>query len=231
MPTPPRPAPRRRRWKIAALVLLGLLAGGGFAFWRALRYEPTFYVASLNVPVYRATESTQQLEGEVRRLERQIQTDESWSTTITDEQLNGWLALELPRHAGRRLPDGLYDPRVVIDAERIRLAARYERDGIETVLSVELTVETTDEPNRIGLRVGRVRAGALPAPLERWIDQAPPVSTDRELPVAWRRDAKGPMLLVDWPARSSAWPGRRLTIETIELGAGRITLGGTSRPE
>jgi len=228
MPITPRASKRRSSWTIIALVLLGVAVGALVAFWRALLFEPAFYRQALDVAAYRQAAASDELEQAVRQLHDRVQHERSWEQIFTDEDLNAWLATELPRQDSRLLPSGVSEPRVVIEPGRVRVAARYEVGGLSTVVSLECEVFQGEEPNVVGLRIGRVRAGAVPIPLDRWVEQATAAARRSNLPI--RIDAAGdaPVVLITVPAQSEAWPDRRLTLQRVELLLGRVILGGRS---
>lgn len=236
MPSVPRHAPRAtprpaRRWPVVALVLIGVIVGMLFAFWRALRYEPDFYRQALNVPSYREIERSTTLERQVETLQAQVRTDATWQQVFTEEELNAWLAVQLPERYSHLLPAGMSDPRVVIDERRVRFAARYESGGVTAVLSLEIEVSLADEPNGIRLRIVRARAGAVPVPLEKWIDQATVAARRSELPLRIESVDGVPVIDLTVPSETTAWPDRRLVLERLELSHGRLTLGGRSEPK
>lgn len=236
MPSVPRHAPRAtsrpaRRWPVVALVLVGVIVGMLFAFWRALRYEPDFYRQALNVPSYREIERSTTLERQVETLQAQVRTDETWQQVFTEEELNAWLAVQLPERYSHLLPSGMSDPRVVLDERRVRFGARYESGGVTAVLSLEIEVALADEPNGIRLRIVRARAGAVPVPLEKWIEQAAVAARRSELPLRIESVDGVPVIDLTVPSETTAWPDRRLVLDRLELSQGRLTLGGRSEPK
>ncbi len=48
-----------------------------------------------------------------------------WSAVFTDEQINGWLAADLPEKFPQLLPPEIQDPRVVFAPGQLQLACRY----------------------------------------------------------------------------------------------------------
>lgn len=224
--------PRRRsRWSIVLLVLLGLCLGAGIAFWRALTYEPDFYRSARDIPAYRQESASQELEQTVRNLHDAVNRDSTWEQVFRDEDLNAWLATELPRQHARLLPTGVSEPRVAIGTERVRLAARWTAGSVSTVVSLECDVFRTPTPNEVGVRVRRVRAGAVPLSLDRWLDELKKAAQKSELPLRVESSDGSPTFFVTIPAKSTPWPRRRLTLDRLELSDGRITLGGRSEPK
>lgn len=217
--------------RITLLLAAGVLVGVLFGVWRAVSYEPDFYRDALAVADYRKAAESEELKTEVRELQERVQKEPTWETEYTDEQVNAWLAVELPREYPQFLPPELADPRVSIDSERIRVAGRYVGGKISAVVSIELQVGLGESPNELELRIRRARAGAIPVPLEKWIEEARKAARRSNAPVEISLDDQTPVVRWKVPQKSSAWPGRKLVVERVELSDGKLKVKGRSEPE
>lgn len=160
-----------RRWikrlTIAATFLL--LVGGIVAWWllRQTQHVPEFYTrATAQLPEETAAAS-RRLQADVKRLQEDAAKVGFWDADFSDDEINAWLVEELPRIFPQLLARGASDPRVVIEDGRIRAAVRYKDRRIDTVISCEVQVALTEQPNMLALKVNGLKAGALPLPLSR----------------------------------------------------------------
>jgi hypothetical protein len=158
-------------------------------------------------------------------LRSDIEKEGRWHAIFTAEQINGWLAVDLPENFPDALPESFRDPRVEIRPDRMTLACRLKQSGTTTV--VTLTVEPyLPEPNLLALRIRNARAGLLPMPLTSVLDAISEAAGQIGFPLDWQRADGDPVALI-----STAPPdqdGKLVRIETIQLGDGEIYLAGTT---
>src|SRR3954447_18187908 len=88
-----------------------------------------------------------------------------WEISLTADEINGWLATELPAKFPRLLPVGISEPRGAIDGDTFHIAVRYNRGNVDTVLSLSGEAYLTAHTNEIAIRLDRARAGLVPIPL------------------------------------------------------------------
>ena len=155
---------------IVALFILSVLAGSAaFVLYSASRHEPQFYKQALQVEPERQREAGDELEKNVLELHNTARNEGRWEAVFTAEQINGWLAADLPEKFPHILPEGTDEPRVSINSDRIKIACRYQNGKVNTVVSFDLIVNLTSDTNTLAVRVSRVRAGALPVPLKQFL--------------------------------------------------------------
>lgn len=158
---PSQPAPRRRLrrlglWAAAAAacaaVTLGLL----------LRHEPAFYRGLAAGGGAAAEQRARRLVTRLSALHADFVRPGPWEAVLAGDEINAWLATDLPRNHPRLLPAGLTEPRVAIGPRRLRAAARVG-PLLGGVASVEAEVVLRGV-NQLGIAVTDARLGALPLP-------------------------------------------------------------------
>src|SRR5436305_727069 len=124
-----------RRITIAggAIVLVGVFAAVGLYF--ALRQVPSYYRQALAGNSEQRREQAQAFERQALNLNNNLQHAGRWEVRFTDDEINAWLA-DLPKNFPKGLPPNISQPRLSIEAGRLRLAFAYDRGDISTVLSV-----------------------------------------------------------------------------------------------
>lgn len=217
-----------KRLRIAALIGCGLLLvialGLGGLYW-ALKHEPEFYRDAVRLDRSFQKQASDQMLQRAAALRSDVEKEGRWKALFTAEQINGWLAVDLPENFPDALPESFRDPRVEIRPDRMTLACRLKQGGTTTV--VTLTVEPyLPEPNLLALRIRNARAGLLPMPLTTVLDAISEAAGQIGFPLDWQRADRDPVALI-----STTLPdqdGKPVQIETIQLGDGEIYLTGTT---
>ena len=219
-----------------ALVLVVLLTAGVAilltAAYRATQQVPDFYQHALARQPQEQKAAADQLERQVLELHNEARRPGRWEARFSQEQINGWLAADLPTKFPGALPDGVSDPRVAIDPNHMQLAVRYDQGDVSTVLSMAGDAYLTDRPNEVAVHIDHVRAGAVPVPLSQFLDQIAERFLDAGLPLRWTEQEGDPVALVTLPLDREEFKGKQLQIERLEICDGEIVVSGrTEGPE
>ena len=209
----------------AAALAVVLLAWGGY---RAARYEPPFYRQVLEADPARQAELGNQLEQAVLDLHNHSRQIGRWEAEFTDEQLNGWLAVDLPAKFPEMLPPQVQDPRIVIESQRARFACRVTSEAVSTVVSFTLELHLTDERNTLAIRISKVRAGALPVPLRQFLDPISTAANNSRIPLRWSQTDGDPVALLTIPGKHEEFTEGEVLLDTIELREGSVYLAGST---
>ncbi|MHB8865212.1 MAG: hypothetical protein ACYC6N_22770 [Pirellulaceae bacterium] len=219
----------RKRWRVAALAALGGVAilGIAWAAWRgALCCVPNFYAEAVAVPASAYQESGEALERNVLALHHEVQEKAVWSTVITDDQVNGWLAVDLPEKFPQLLPAEIQDPRVAFQTDRLQLACRFSSPQWTSVVSVALEVRLAEEPNTLAVRIRGARAGLIPLPLTRLLDHITAAAQRVDVPLRWAQVEGDPVAMVTIVELSPLEDGTQPQLERIEVREGELHLVG-----
>ena len=212
-----------------------LLAAGAvalvavFVLWIAFaasRRAPEFYRQALAASPEALAEDGQQFERTALDLHNQLQHDGHWQACLTQEEINGWLATDLPAKFPKALPAGVSQPRIAIDDGQFRVAARYQQDGIDTVLSLSGEAYLTAQPNELALRLDQARAGLVPLPLAQLIDDISAWAARQHLPLRWTEVRGAPVALFRLPAEWDDDGNRDFLLDHLELTPGKLLLAG-----
>jgi hypothetical protein len=211
------------------LVTLAALTGVGLLLaYRATQQVPEFYDHALQVEVDKQQQAGEVLERQVLELHNEVRESGRWEAVFTDQQINGWLAYDLPEKFAELLPEEVSDPRVAIDPRRAQVACRFKSPRFRAVVSVDLEVHLTEEPNVLAVRIHQARAGMLPLPLKRFLDEISAQARRADVMVRWSQSDGDPVALVTVPTRHEGYPQRELHLETVELRDGEVFLAGRS---
>lgn len=216
--------------RIGSVLFLFALAAACVAYWalRQTRSVPEFYrLAHAAVPDNPA-EASQQLEDRVEQLQADVRKTGKWQAEFTDDEINAWLLTILPEEFPNLMPVGASDPRVVIADDKLRVAAKYRNKRIDTVVSLDLRVEITPQPNMLAVRLENLRAGALPLPVARFAKGISREASRSDLEVLWDKESleEGPVALVTIPSEHDRFVESPVIIESVRLRDGVLALSG-----
>jgi hypothetical protein len=201
-----------------ALGVLGLLL-----VW-AVQHEPTFYREALDRSFEDRRRASDELLENATALASRARQSGTWRALFTAQQINGWLACDVPRNHPDLLPAEISAPCVAIDDHHVRIACRRETGGVDVVLSLELEVHLT-APNQFSVRFRRARAGAVPLPLASILDRITSAAHDLDLRLRWMQAGGDPVAVISVPP-PRADEETRLSIDTLRLAGGELYLAG-----
>lgn len=219
----------KKRYRTLVYFLLGMLAALAlvlFGLYQALVAVPGEYREVVEAEPEVQRQGSDELLQQASALASDLRQQRDWEAWFTEEQVNGWLAVDLVENHPDSLPDGISDPRVTLREKAISLFCRMRRGGTETVLT--LVVEPyLDEPNVLGLRFHKARAGILPLPLGSIVEQFEKAARDLELHLTWRQTDGDPVALITIPATFD--DDRILRLEHIEVRDGEFYAAGSGK--
>jgi hypothetical protein len=204
---------------VGALVTLASFACVYLALWR----EPQFYreIVAQQLP----SDSGQRFERVVLDLHNQAQRIGRWEARFAQDEINGWLAIDLPTKFPGLLPDEISEPRVTIGDDKFFIAARYRSHGVATVVSVTGEAYLTPQSNEVALRVIGAHAGALPIPIARFLTDATQHAARAGWSLRWGEQGGSPVVLLRLPLDHDDRQ-RQLLVDQLRCVRGEITLAG-----
>src|SRR5438128_2646719 len=119
-----------RRLLITAFAAALLAVLSLWCLYQASRRAPDFYRQALAESSAAQADDGERFERTALYLHNQLQHAGRWEARITQEQINGWLATDLPAKFPHALPSGVSEPRIAIDDGVLRIALRYQRGGV-----------------------------------------------------------------------------------------------------
>ncbi len=211
-------------WLLLALLILAV-AGGGLLYVASQRV-PQFYTDALKADPQGQRQASDEMLQRTSELISDVRRPGRWQALFTDEQINGWLAVDLVENHPNALPATLKDPRVVITTEGITVGCRLRQSGFESVGSLTIEPYLT-EPNVAALRIRSARAGAVPMPLGEVLRRISEAAARLDFPIRWQQADGDPVAVVTVPS-STREHNVSVHIDTLRLGDGEILFGGTT---
>ena len=219
-----------RKWLLVAtavVVVLLLVAACVFlALYRASTRVPEFYQrAMLADPAGQKAGSDQMLQ-RTTALVSDVKKPGRWQALFTQEQINGWLAVDLVQNHAASLPADVSDPRVEIEPDRVTFACHVRQPQWQGVLSLTVDVYLSG-PDTVALRFRKARAGTMPLPMDRVLAQLSEAARSANWKVQWRQVDGDPVALI--PIEPPRKDRSTVQIDTLSLRKGEIYVAGTTK--
>jgi len=202
----------RRSFLVGAGVFAVLIVGFFGGLWLLLGYEPRQYTRLLN-PIDQQSLRSQEFIKTSSSLYSQTEEGGPFSATFTEDQVNAYLAEGVHKAglADKLFPEGISEPRVAFEAERIRVSFRYRSALINTVVSASLKVWLPGgEPNLLAIQLESFRAGLIPISAQWLLEQISEVARMKDVEVNWYRYEGRPVAVLRFQA-DKAKPTIKLT--------------------
>lgn len=232
-----------RHWikRIAVSTLIVVAIGLSFSWWavRQTRHVPEFYqratsIGQATMPasgrIVMQTHSGSGMSLTDPDADSSALEGKSWNAVFTVKEINDWLSKELPTSFPQLLAQGATDPRICIEDGHVLAAARYKTQRLDLVISCELAVELTEEPNMLALRVKYLRAGALPIPLSSFLTGISKEAAKGDVDIRWDDTEAGPVALVKVPSEHPRYVTSPVLVESVDLVDGALVLSGNTGP-
>jgi uncharacterized protein YpmS len=222
---------RRTVQYIAILLVLALCSAGGTTWWayEAVQEVRPFYAQAMSVQPSVLREAGQELSSRATALVNDVCRDEPWQATFTEDQINGWLAFDLPEKHAELIPKDVSDPRVAIDDGRLSLGARYTGGRLKAVFTVDVEPYVA-EPNVLSLKILSATAGTLPVPVSEVTERLTRAAERFGLQLSWIQESEVPTALVRLKLRSKRH-GRKLRLDLLTLDDDSLHLQGVTEQE
>lgn len=211
-----------------AVLILFLVLATAFASWAfvSTRQIPDFYRDLLAVPLERSEVAGIGFERQLVELSNRIRLDDSWTAKLTQDQVNGWLASDLPEKFPNALPSTIKDPRISIEEKKLKLVFQLESREFSGVIQINGEVFSTEVRNQIAFRIHRVQSGFVPVPISWWAPRLENSLGKSEIVLTWSEWEDDIVALVTLPASFTHRTEMSAILEDVQLGDGCILLAG-----
>jgi hypothetical protein len=216
----------RKSLLMALGIILLLVGSAGTALALLVSHEPDFYrKAAMQPGEDRKRLATAFANNYAQFLFNVKNEEKKWDTEFTQEQINSFLEEDLarPGNLEKNFPEGIREPRIAIDANRVRFAFRYGTDPWSTVVSIDLNVWlTAKEPNVVALQLEGLHAGSLPISAQSMLDRFAESLREKDIEVTWYRHEGKPVALLRFQ------PGHKaptVLLRHLKLEQGKIHIG------
>lgn len=224
----------RRSFILAVAIFFFLTCGVSATLWTLVRYEPRIYLQAAVPPGEERHQLSADCQRELGLLLNSVtdpdpDPDRGWAHRFTDKEINSYLAEHFVQSNLEKqlLPEGISQPRIVIEPDKLRVAFRYGAGLCSTIISIDLRLWLVKgEPNVIALKLMGFHAGALPISAQSLLENISKTCQDNGIAVDWYRDEGHPVALLRFQAEQ-AHP--TLELRLIKLDQGAIHIQGRTK--
>jgi hypothetical protein len=218
----------RRSVIVAVGIVVFLTCSVGTGLFLLLHYEPDHYRRCAIPPGDSRIHDSQAFYSVFSELLSDMNGTAPWQARFTDQQINSYLN-EAFVHSGlsdKLLPEGISEPRVAFEPERMRLSFRYRSRFVNTVVSVTLRIWLPrSEPNVVALQLQGLQAGLVPFTAQWLLERISEVARQNGIEVSWYRHEGYPVALLRFQADQ---PQPTLQLQAVQFEDGSITIRGRS---
>ncbi len=217
-----------RRSLLLAIGIAALLACGvSTVLFLLVRYEPKPYLEAAVPPGPERTDLSKTFTRDFTQLIINVaQQEPEWDAKFTEKEINSYFAesfitsnLDEPLER-----EGISQPRVVIEPEKVRVAFRYGTGFWSTVIFIDMRVWLPENAsNVVALQLIGFHAGALPISAQSLLERISEIGRQNNIDVNWYRHEGHPVALLRFQADN---PHPTLELQAIHLEPGAITIQG-----
>jgi hypothetical protein len=224
-----------RRWGLILVTLCTVATLVGVVtlviVYRSLKQVPDYYQQALKVEPELQERAGDELEKRVLQLHNEVHHSGRWEAVFTAEEINGWLAVDLPEKFPDAVPAEVQDPRVAIEQGKLLIACWHDSPQLKAVINLELEIHLMDEPNVIAVRVSQARAGLIPLPLRNYLTLITDAARQADVSLKWTQVDDDPVALITIPRNHEDYLHGEIRIESLSLDDGQLYLSGTTDSE
>ena len=210
---------------ILSILLLAAAATGAVLL---VGHEPAFYRRAAVPPGERRKGCSSECVREFVRMLNDALNARSWDAHFTDEQVNSYFKEDFIKehNAELPLPDGIREPRVSFEADRVRLGFRYGKHAWSTIVSMDLRAWLVGkEPNVVALEFQALHAGGLPIAAQSLLDWVADLAHKKGIDSTWYRYNGHPVLLLRFQVNRH---NPTFQLQHLEIRPGMLLIAGRS---
>lgn len=211
---------------VAGLLLVAVV--GVVIVHRVAGHVPPFYQKAIEVGLPESRRGSDLMLQRSTALASDLKRGGRWKALFTAEELNGWLAVDLPENHAGSLPPGVEAPRVSLAPGRLMLGCRYRLGIFRSVLWLEVEPYLTGR-NSVAIRIRQMRAGWLPVPMQSVLSSVDEAVRQANLRIEWSQSSGDPVAVISLPPQRDS-SGSQFTLDTLRLSDGKLFASGTNKP-
>lgn len=185
-------------FKLVVLLLLILITALCFVYYTS-QQQPEFYKTAMRQEPDQDRAMGSKMESTALGIYHSALFPDTWEGTVSEMELNGWLASELPAKFPEILPENIKDPRVSLGNNELTIACRCQYKDLQGMLVGRFNLFCTEQPNQVAVEIGSIRLGVLPFPVTPFADVITDLLRKSGFESSWSTRDGNPLLLVNAP--------------------------------
>jgi hypothetical protein len=214
---------------VGLLLTVGILAG----LVSMVQHEPGFYLRAGIAPGKARQDMSLACFGGFVTLGNKWADggNEKWDVTFSESQINSYFQEDfITRHKLAEVfsKQGITEPRMVLENDKLRLAFRYGTPPWSTIISYDMKLWLApNEVNVICIEFLGRHAGALPIATQSLLNEISEVASRNGFEITWYRHEGNPVALVRIQQNDHSLTPAKLRL--LEVRQGWIAIGGVSQ--
>ena len=213
----------KRRW-VACGIAASAMVAVPTLLWVSLTLQPEFYRNVANLSPERRENEAKKFVAQSLQLRNDIVNEPRWEAAFTDDEVNAWLERDLVSHFADQIPEGVHEPRVAFEMDRVHFGFQLDQGPVRSVVSIVARISVSGE-NELALTIEGIRAGVVPIPAEQLLDRIANTARSRGLDVRWEKDGKFPVAVVKYTPHLKR---RDVVLERLQILPKQVLLAGRS---
>ena len=193
--------------------------------------SPGFYSDNMSASREFHRGQGEQFESTVLEMQNDILQYSNWQARLTEDQINGWLAVHLNEKFPGTLPANIGRPGIAFFERQVRFAFRFEYgwfSGFVQLVGDIFCPETNANDNQIAIRVKSATIGFIPIPMSLWADRLTESLNQSGITTVWQEMDGDPVAIVTLPNRLFTDESRTFRFTAIELHRGEMLINGVA---
>jgi hypothetical protein len=218
-----------RRIVIGLLVLVAVAGVGMVAVYRATQWVPPFYEQRLGLDSTELAQAGDQLEQQLQAIQETHEDETVWNTILTEDQVNGWLAVNLKKKFPRLLPYSVRNPRVAFTPDDALIACQYASKTMSAVISLNVNARATERKNVVAVTLTNAKLGAVPGLLDMAIEEINQAAKRAKIDLEWAEEDGADVAYITIPEHLID-DQHRFELHDVEIANGELRIAGQLVP-
>jgi hypothetical protein len=217
----------KRKTVLVGITLVLVILGSAGVLALLIKHEPDFYGRGAVAAGRERKKQSGKFMREFNQFCQEVKTRE-WGARFEERSINCFFDEHFIQSglAERILPEGISEPRLAIEPDKLRLGFRYGKGTLSTIIAIDMRMWIAPRAaNVVVLELQGVHAGAIPISgqslLERLSEAAPQYNID----VTWYRHGGNPVALLCFQADQDR---PTIKLEHLVLAQGVLEFNGKS---
>ena len=194
------------------------------ALWFSLTHQPDFYRKTSAIPIERRHSEAKRFVAQSLQLRNDIVNEPRWEAVFTDEQVNSWLSEDLVEYFSDQIPQGVTEPRILFELDRIHFGFQLDQGPVRSIVSVVGKARVLGD-HQLAITIEKIRAGVVPIPANQLLDKITEAAQAHGLEIHWGKDGEFPMAIVKYTPNLHR---RDVILDRLQVLDGQIRLAGRS---
>ncbi len=218
-------------WRCLQIIFWTLLVASVsvWLFYHSMQIEPDFYETAIQRSEVELAENGDRFETKVLELQNNARQAGNWSYVFSEEEVNGWLAIDCPKKFPELIPSFLVNPRIQILDSELQVVFHYQSRRVSAVVVLAGDVFVAEPGGEIALRIKSAKSGLVPLPIAKVADRITRHLRSIGIAVRWEELDGDPLALLKIPPDKLKLGEQSLQIQTIGCQDRQVLVAGQSR--